>query len=384
MPADSPSVPVSHQVDVDAPGGLLRLDLARQLRRRRLREVDLGDQLRIVLDEGLDRALGKLQVAGDVDHVEARPARWAAVAARRRGRPVRRRQGRRCRQCRRARHGGWWRDRSWRTSSLVGVAPRRHEEMRPTRPIGYAHGIISTTEGSVVAFPVRPSLPPRGARGVVDRAGRRDASGRDGDPSARHVRRRCARFCSSDPVAHRHAGAGERHGAAGAPGGVPAGRFRPELGQRSRRSPPSAWRARGSVGTRRGPCWTGWTAGRRLRACRSVFASSSAPPLVRSAWPADVIAARRWCRGMPAGSRAAAGAPDVTRNRRDRATRSRRSRRFVMQRRHRRPGLHPTGHTCQVAGPSLQLSMPCNAAGFLVRGRPAPGRVRRAAGHGEF
>jgi hypothetical protein len=39
--------------------------------------------------------------------------------------------------------------------------------MRPKRRTGYARAIISTTEGLVVAFPARPSLPLRGVRRAV-------------------------------------------------------------------------------------------------------------------------------------------------------------------------------------------------------------------------
>ena len=59
-----------HQVDVHSPGVLLRLDLARQFRRRRLREGDLRHQLRVRLGVGLHRALGELQLARHVDDVE--------------------------------------------------------------------------------------------------------------------------------------------------------------------------------------------------------------------------------------------------------------------------------------------------------------------------
>ena len=65
-----------HQVDIDASRRLLRLQLARQFGRRRLREGDLRHQLGVRLGECLHRALGKLQLAGDVDDIERDRRGW--------------------------------------------------------------------------------------------------------------------------------------------------------------------------------------------------------------------------------------------------------------------------------------------------------------------
>ena len=59
-----------HKVDIDTPCRLLCLQLARQLRRRRLREGDLRHQLRVRLGERLHRPLRELQLSGHVDHIE--------------------------------------------------------------------------------------------------------------------------------------------------------------------------------------------------------------------------------------------------------------------------------------------------------------------------
>ena len=59
-----------HEVDIDAAGVLLRLDLAGELGRRRLGEGDPADRLRMVGAVFLDRLLGQRQVAGDVDDVD--------------------------------------------------------------------------------------------------------------------------------------------------------------------------------------------------------------------------------------------------------------------------------------------------------------------------
>ena len=59
-----------NQIDIDVVRVLLRLDLAGQFRRRRLRERDMRHQLRVRLGVGLHRALRELQLAGDVDDVE--------------------------------------------------------------------------------------------------------------------------------------------------------------------------------------------------------------------------------------------------------------------------------------------------------------------------
>jgi hypothetical protein len=60
-----------HEVDVDPVGVLLGLDLPGQLGRGRLRIRDLADDLRVGLHVFVDHALGELQVAGDVEDVEA-------------------------------------------------------------------------------------------------------------------------------------------------------------------------------------------------------------------------------------------------------------------------------------------------------------------------
>ena len=70
MPADSPSVPVKTRSISTAPAACCALILPGQLGRRRLRVADLGDQLGVGFDEGIDRALGELELTGDVDHVE--------------------------------------------------------------------------------------------------------------------------------------------------------------------------------------------------------------------------------------------------------------------------------------------------------------------------
>ena len=59
-----------HEVDVDAAGVLLRLDLAGELGRRRLGEGDPADRLRMIGAVFLDRLLGQCEVAGDVDDVD--------------------------------------------------------------------------------------------------------------------------------------------------------------------------------------------------------------------------------------------------------------------------------------------------------------------------
>ena len=59
-----------HDVDVDAVGVLLRLDLAGQLRRGRFGEGDLGDELGLRRGIGLDGLLRERQIAGDIDDVE--------------------------------------------------------------------------------------------------------------------------------------------------------------------------------------------------------------------------------------------------------------------------------------------------------------------------
>jgi hypothetical protein len=51
-------------------GILAGLDLARQLGAGGLRVRDLADELRVVLDELVDRRLRELQIASAVDHVE--------------------------------------------------------------------------------------------------------------------------------------------------------------------------------------------------------------------------------------------------------------------------------------------------------------------------
>jgi len=57
-------------VDVAATRALHRLQLARELRRRRLGEADLGDHVRMLLLVGLDRILRQCEVAGDIDDVD--------------------------------------------------------------------------------------------------------------------------------------------------------------------------------------------------------------------------------------------------------------------------------------------------------------------------
>ncbi len=59
-----------HEIDVDATGILLRLDLAGQFGRRRLGEGDLRDEIGLGLAVGLDRLLRQREIAGDVDDVE--------------------------------------------------------------------------------------------------------------------------------------------------------------------------------------------------------------------------------------------------------------------------------------------------------------------------
>ncbi len=59
-----------HEIDVAAARALHRLELARQFRRRRLGEVELGDEVRVLLRVLLDRVLRQREVAGDVDDVD--------------------------------------------------------------------------------------------------------------------------------------------------------------------------------------------------------------------------------------------------------------------------------------------------------------------------
>ena len=70
MPADRPSVPVSTRSISTWLASCCALILPGSFGRRRLREGDVGDELRVGLGVGLHRALGELQLAGDVDHVE--------------------------------------------------------------------------------------------------------------------------------------------------------------------------------------------------------------------------------------------------------------------------------------------------------------------------
>jgi hypothetical protein len=72
-----------HHQDVGAPGVLLRLDLARQLRRRRLREVDPRHDIPVRLDERVDHRLGQLRLPGHVDDRQVH--RLLGVLARRAG-----------------------------------------------------------------------------------------------------------------------------------------------------------------------------------------------------------------------------------------------------------------------------------------------------------
>jgi hypothetical protein len=118
--------------------------------------------------------------------------------------------------------------------------------------------------------------------------------------------------------------------------------------------------------------------------CRCHFASSSAPP------PGPVGVARRcyryhrWCRGMPAGSRAAAGALALT-----------------CQSARLRPANPPVTAICdaaappatqlsgrphlpQVAGPKPATDPAAQCGGVSCLRGGAPGRARGAASHGEL
>ena len=81
MPAESASVPVSTRSMSTPARILLRLDLAREFRSRRLGEGDPRNEVRLRLAVVFDGLLRQRQIAGDVDDVERDRARSAGRAA---------------------------------------------------------------------------------------------------------------------------------------------------------------------------------------------------------------------------------------------------------------------------------------------------------------